>query len=107
MPWDQFPGNRPNKPQSRNDVASRPLPRSPVISSLDNVVRQMIIRSPRVRPGKFVFGDAKRLLQQYLPTADSSTAANGIVIRSPHRRKAAALWRRQRGGLANVWMINE
>jgi hypothetical protein len=31
----------------------------------------MIIRSPRVRPGKFVFSDAKRLLQQYLPTADT------------------------------------
>src|SRR6476620_1184502 len=70
MPWDQFPGNRPNKPQSPNDVASRPLPKSPVSSSLDNVVPQMIIRSPRVRPGKFVFGEAKRVLQQYLPTAD-------------------------------------
>jgi hypothetical protein len=31
----------------------------------DNVVPQMIICSPRVRPGKFVFSDAKRLLQQY------------------------------------------
>src|SRR6478736_10357149 len=70
MPWDQFPGNRPNKPQSPNDVASRPLPKSPVSSSLDNVVPHLIIRSPRVRPGKFVFSDAKRLLQQYLPEAD-------------------------------------
>ncbi len=43
MPWDQFPGNRPNKPQSPNDVASRPLPESPVSSSLDNVVPQMIV----------------------------------------------------------------
>src|SRR5713101_2339795 len=59
MPWDQFPENRPNKPQSPNDVASRPLPKSPVSSSLDNVVPQMIIRSPRVRLGKFVFSDAK------------------------------------------------
>ena len=33
----------------------------------DYVVPQMIIRSPRVRPGKFVLVDAKRLLQQYLP----------------------------------------
>jgi hypothetical protein len=30
----------------------------------------LIIRSPRVRPGKFVFSDAKRLLQQYLPLGD-------------------------------------
>jgi hypothetical protein len=60
---DQFPGNRPNKPQSPNDVASKPLPKSPANSSLDNVAPQMIIRSPRVRPGKFVFSDAKRLLQ--------------------------------------------
>ena len=75
MPWDQFLGNRPNKPQSPNDVASRPLPKSPVGSSLDGVVPQMIIRSPRVRPGKFLFSDAKRLLQQYLPLPDSCTAA--------------------------------
>ena len=34
-------------------------------SPLDNLVPQMIIRSPRVRPGKPVFSDAKRLLQQY------------------------------------------
>jgi hypothetical protein len=36
----------------------------------DYVVPQMIIRSPRVRPGKFVLVDAKRLLQQYLPGTD-------------------------------------
>ena len=53
MPWDQFLGNRPNKPQSPNDLASKPLPKSPVSSSLDDVVPQMIIRSPRIRPGKF------------------------------------------------------
>src|SRR6266404_3996118 len=61
MPWDQISGNRPNKPQSPNDVTSRPLPKSPVSSSLDNVVPQMIIRSPPARPGKFVFSDAKKL----------------------------------------------
>jgi hypothetical protein len=32
------------------------------------VVPQNIIRSPHVAPGKFAIGDAKRLLQQYLPT---------------------------------------
>jgi hypothetical protein len=36
----------------------------------EHVVPQMIIRSPRVQPGKTVLADAKRLLQQYLPTAD-------------------------------------
>lgn len=45
-------------------------PKSPASSSLDNVVPQMIIRSPRVRPGKSVFSEAKRLLQHYLPNAD-------------------------------------
>jgi hypothetical protein len=34
-----------------------------------HVVPQMIIRSSRVRPGKFASADAKRLLQQYLPEA--------------------------------------
>jgi hypothetical protein len=68
MPFDQFPANRPNEPQSPIDVALRPLPKSPVSSSLDNVVPQSIVRSPRVRPGKFVFSHAKRLLQQNPPT---------------------------------------
>jgi len=83
MPWDQFPGNRPNKPQSPNDVASGPLPKSPASSPLDNVVPQMIIRSPRVRPGKPVFSDAKRLLQQYLPLPDSCGAAAPHAAHKP------------------------
>jgi hypothetical protein len=36
----------------------------------DYVVPQMIIRSPHVRPGKFVLVDAKTLLQQYRRKAD-------------------------------------
>jgi hypothetical protein len=35
----------------------------------NNVVPQMIIRSPNVRPGEFAIGDAKRLLQHNLPEA--------------------------------------
>jgi hypothetical protein len=35
----------------------------------NNVVPQMIIRSPNVRPGEFAIGDAKRLLQHNLPQA--------------------------------------
>src|SRR6476660_7081983 len=50
MPFDQFPANRPNEPQPPIDVALRPLPKWPVSSSLDNVVPQSIVRSPRVRP---------------------------------------------------------
>src|SRR6478672_1805030 len=69
MPCDQFPANWPNEPLSPIDVVSTPSPRSPVSSSLDNVVPQIIVRSPRVRPGKFVFIAAKRLLQQYLPNS--------------------------------------
>src|SRR3979490_3035799 len=52
MPFDQFPANRLSEPQSPIDVAARPLPKSPVSSSLDNVVPQIIVRSPRVRAGK-------------------------------------------------------
>jgi hypothetical protein len=36
------------------------------LSSQYDVVPQMIIRSPNVRPGEFAIGDAKRLLQQYM-----------------------------------------
>jgi len=56
--------------KSPTDVSSRPLPKSPVSSSQDNVVPQIIIRSPYVRPGKFVLVDAKRVLQQYRHEAD-------------------------------------
>src|SRR6266404_9236514 len=70
MPCGQFPANRLNEPKSQSDIASRPLPKSPVSSSQYDVVPQMIIRSPNVRPGEFAIGDAKRLLQQYLPRAE-------------------------------------
>ena len=76
--WDKFPGNRPNKPQSPNDVASRPLPKSPVSSSLDNLVPQMIVRSPRVRPGKFAFSEAKRLLQHNRHFSDISSVPSDV-----------------------------
>jgi hypothetical protein len=81
MPFDQFPANGPNEPQSPIDVASRPLPKSLVSSSLDNVVPQITVRSPRVRPGKFVFSDAKRLLQQNLPTTDILTTFRRVAAR--------------------------
>jgi hypothetical protein len=40
----------------------------------DYVVPQMIIRSPRLRPGKFVLVDAKRRLRQYLPQPEIAHA---------------------------------
>ena len=48
---------------------------------------RMIIRSLRLRAGKIVFGDAKRVLQHYLPQGDSCAATNSISIRS--RRKSS------------------
>ena len=83
MPCGQFPANRPVEPQSPTDVASMPLPKSPMSSSLDNVIPQMIIRSPRVRPRKFVFSDAKRPLQQYPLNSGHS------LLRRCHQRTAA------------------
>jgi len=74
MPCGQFPANRLNEPKSQSDIASRPLPKAPPSSSQYDVVPQMIIRSSNVRPREFAIGDAKRLLQQYLPVSDSSTA---------------------------------
>src|ERR1700730_542349 len=93
MPFDQFPANRPNEPQSPIDVALRPLPKSPVSSSLDNVVPQSIVRSPRVRPGKFVFSDAKRLLQQYLPATDiaGGSVSCAVAYKSPHSPTSSIL----------------
>ncbi len=42
----------------------------------NNVVPQMIIRSPNVRPGEFAIGDAKRLLQQYPPVSGHRQAVS-------------------------------
>src|SRR5450759_1912651 len=84
MPCGQFPANRLDEPKSPSDMASRPLPKSPVSSSQYDVAPQMIIRSPNVRPGEFAIGDAKRVLQQYhndrtSPTirAESENAISG------------------------------
>ena len=82
MTCDQFPANGPKKPQSPTEVASNPLPKSPV-NQRRNVVPQMISRSPRVRSGKFVFSDAKKLLQQYLPIGDVAPKLRGFKKRCP------------------------
>src|SRR5882757_5093627 len=44
MPFDQFPANRPNEPQSPIDVALRPLPKSPVSSRSTRLGGTLILR---------------------------------------------------------------
>src|SRR5882724_6939853 len=67
-----FPAKRRNKPRSSMDVASSSLARSPVSSSPWDEVPHMFSPKSRVQPGKFLISDAKRLLQQNLPTTDLS-----------------------------------
>src|SRR6267154_5475145 len=86
MPCGQFPAIRPNEPKSQSDIASRPLSKSPVSSLPHDVVPQMIIRSPHVAPGKFAIGDAKRLLQQYLPIADIAEPQTAHEAHQSHLR---------------------
>jgi hypothetical protein len=47
-------------------------------SAQDDVVPHIIIRSPRLRSGKIVFGDAKRLLQHYRHETDMPTALRNV-----------------------------
>jgi hypothetical protein len=49
----------------------------------EHVVPQVIIQSPRVRPGKFVLADAKRLLQQY-PTNSRPQQGWKLGLRKRH-----------------------
>jgi hypothetical protein len=44
----------------------------------NNVVPQMIIRSPNVRPGEFAIGDAKRLLQHNRHISDVAARADDV-----------------------------
>ena len=83
MPSGHFFANRPNESKSQSVIAARPLPKSPVSSSPYDVVPQMSIRSPHVRPGKFAIGDAKRFLQQNLPKSDLCVDGDlGLTTRS-------------------------
>src|SRR6478672_11800668 len=79
MPCGQFPANRLNESKSQSDIASRPLPKAPASSTQYDVVPQMIIRSSNVRPREFAIGDAKRLLQQYLPIADMGPTSPMLI----------------------------
>jgi hypothetical protein len=76
-------------------MASGLLPKSPVSSSLCDEVPHIFIPKSHLEPREFLISSAKRLLQQYLPLADSCTAAKSISIRSPrrHEREASAVRR--------------
>src|SRR6266446_3184856 len=63
MPCDQFSAKRRNKRLLPIDVPSSAPTNSLVGSSPIDVAPRMIIRSLRLRAGKIVLGDAKRLLQ--------------------------------------------
>ena len=47
----------------------------------DDVVPHIIIRSPRLRSGKIVFGDAKDFLQHYLPLIDMGRPSSITLAR--------------------------
>jgi hypothetical protein len=70
VPCYEFFAKRRNTRQSPIDVSSSAPPKSAANSSLVDVVPHMIIRLPRLQPGKIVFSYAKRFLQHYLPISE-------------------------------------
>src|SRR6516165_7900703 len=73
---DNFPAVRRFDRRPPIYVVSITLPRSPVSLSSGDEVPHIFTRKSRLKPGEFLITSAKRLLQQYLPQADSCTAAN-------------------------------
>jgi hypothetical protein len=82
LPGDNFLAVRRSDRRPPIYVVSITLPRSPVSLSSGDEVPHIFTRKSRLQPGEFLITSAKRLLQQYLPGADSCTAANSISIRS-------------------------
>jgi hypothetical protein len=78
MPCDQFLANGANEPQSPVDVASKAVTEVACEFIANYVVPQTIVRSPRVRPAKFVLLGAKRLLQQYRLFSDVSPSLSNV-----------------------------
>jgi hypothetical protein len=67
----RFAANRSKELQSPTDVASKPLPKSPVSSSqIMQSLKCLFDRRP-CGPGKFVVVDTKGLLQQHRRKADA------------------------------------
>ena len=91
MPCDQFSAKRRNKRQLPIDVPSSAPTKSLVGSSPIDVAPRMIIRSLRLRAGKIVFGDAKRLLQQDRHQADVGPVANSVCYRGIVLQNSAGL----------------
>src|SRR5262245_63171216 len=93
LPGDNFPAVRRFDRRPPIYVVSITLPRSPVSLSSGDEVPDIFTRKSRLQPGEFLITSAKRLLQQYLPIADSCGAANSAPIRSPrrHGRTSVAL----------------
>jgi hypothetical protein len=63
------PGPALTKRQSPIDVSSTAIPRLPVSSSLVAMVPRTNIRSPRLRSGKIVFSDPKRVSAGTIPVS--------------------------------------
>jgi hypothetical protein len=76
VPGDDFLAVRRSDRPPPTCVISITLPRSPVSLSSGNEVPHIFTRKSRLQPGEFLITSAKRLLQQYLPIGDISTAAN-------------------------------
>jgi hypothetical protein len=68
------------------------LPKSLASSSLFDASPHTLIRSPRLRLGKFVISNAKRLFRQYRPKTEVSGLARQVRFtpRSRHRQPAPA-----------------
>jgi hypothetical protein len=86
LPGDNFPAIRRSDRRPPICVASITLPRSPVSLSSGNEVPHIFTRKSHLQPGEFLVTSAKRLLQQYLPKADSCSATNKVKGSSDFKR---------------------
>ena len=89
LPDANFPAVKKSNRPPPIDVASITQPRSPASLSSDNEVPHIFTRKSRVQPKENLITSAKRLLQQYLPGADSCGATRwrsviGAGIRTEH-----------------------
>jgi hypothetical protein len=75
LPGDKFPATRRSQRRPPICVASITLPRLPVSLSSGDEAPHIFTRKSRLQPGEFWITSAQRLLQQYLPLADSCSAA--------------------------------
>src|SRR6516225_7173796 len=100
LPGDNFPAIRRSDRRPPICVVSITLPRSPVSLSSGDEVPHIFTRKSRLQPGEFLISSAKRLLQQNLPLADKSTAAN-----EPARRRGGPARKTSRAGPARILLL--